>query len=196
MAQARYDTAEPTASQEAHAVLAGTLSYMAPEILGGKPADAANDIWSLGVLLYEISAGALPFRGATSFELTGAILRDPPKPLPSHVSPALRAIILRCLAKEPGQRYRRTGEVRAALEAVFCDAKIPKTVGPLPDKRHPNAPRRISSSLIFKIAITLLLRVRSRPQALARGTSAGAVESPVLSRLLVKSFERDLRSPS
>lgn len=123
-----YHTSQPTVSQEAHPVLAGTLSYMAPEILGGKPADATSDIWSLGVLLYEISTGALPFHGATSFELTGAIQRDPPKAFPSHVSPAVRAIILRCLAKEPGQRYRRSGEVRAALEAIESAVGIAPTV--------------------------------------------------------------------
>ena len=98
--------------------ITGTLSYMAPEILHGEPRRASSDVWSLGVLLYEISCGELPFSGRTSFELTAAILRGPAAPLPAHVPPALRAVILRCLAKDPGQRYRRVGEVRAALEAV------------------------------------------------------------------------------
>ena len=159
MAQARYDTTQPTASQEAHAVLAGTLPYMAPEILGGKTADAASDIWSLGVLLYEISAGALPFHGPTSFELTGAILRDPPKPLPSRVSPALRTIILRCLAKEPGQRYRRAGEVRAALEAVesavgIAPAAIEAAVRPWYRRRIPLIASALGvSALVFGVVI-------------------------------------------
>src|SRR5215469_16660121 len=54
----------------------GTLPYMAPEILKGQEADARSDIWSLGVLLYEIAAGHRPFRGATGFELSAAILRE------------------------------------------------------------------------------------------------------------------------
>ncbi len=122
--QVRQETAQPTVSREPHAVLAGTLSYMAPEILMGEPPEASSDIWSLGVLLYEIASGELPFRGSTAFDLSAAIQRDPAAPLPAHVPPAVRAIILRCLAKESRQRYRRAGEVRAALEAVESSVQI------------------------------------------------------------------------
>src|SRR5580704_2151570 len=96
----------------------GTLAYMAPELLVGKPPDSRTDIWSLGVLLYELAAGVLPFQGRTGFELTTAILRETPPALPTHVTPGLRAVITRCLAKEPEKRYQRASEVRAALEAL------------------------------------------------------------------------------
>jgi eukaryotic-like serine/threonine-protein kinase len=98
--------------------VAGTLSYMAPEVLRGEPADARGDLWALGVMIYEAVAGKLPFRGTTSFEVTSAILRDSAEPLPAHVPPGLAAIIQRLLAKQPGERYQRAAEVRAALEAV------------------------------------------------------------------------------
>jgi serine/threonine protein kinase len=98
--------------------VAGTLSYMAPEVLRGEPADARSDLWALGVMLYEAVTGTLPFGGGTAFEVTSAILRDSTAPLPEYVPPGLAAIIQRLLAKQPGERYQRAGEVRAAVEAV------------------------------------------------------------------------------
>ena len=107
-------------SQPAQAV-AGTLAYLAPEVLVGIDADERSDIWALGVLLYEIAAGELPFKGRNEFDLTAAILREPTAPLPESVPPIIRSVIQRCLAKEPSQRYQQAGEVRAALEAVQSD---------------------------------------------------------------------------
>lgn len=100
----------------------GTLAYMAPEQLRGEPADARSDVWSLGIVLYEMASGARPFQGKTSFELTSSILHDSPPPLPERrggrMTAALRAVVDKCLEKEPARRYQTGGEVRAALEAV------------------------------------------------------------------------------
>jgi len=98
--------------------LSGTLSYMSPEVLRGESADYRSDLWALGVVLYEGASGRLPFEGRTGFELSSAILRELPQPLGPPVPPGLWAVIQRCLAKEPMQRYQRAGEVHAALEAV------------------------------------------------------------------------------
>ena len=62
-----------------------------------------------------MATGALPFRGPTPLEVASAILKESPIPLPARVSPMLRRIVQRCLAKEPGQRYQTAGEVRAAF---------------------------------------------------------------------------------
>ena len=96
----------------------GTIDYMAPEILRGQRADARSDIWALGIVLYEMATGKLPFRGKTGFELATAILREPPHAMPASLPASLRAIILRCLSKDPSQRYKQAAEVGAALEAI------------------------------------------------------------------------------
>jgi serine/threonine protein kinase/Tfp pilus assembly protein PilF len=111
-------------SIEASRGIAGTLAYMAPETLRGEEADARSDIWALGVVLYEMAAGSLPFQGKTGFELSAAILRESLAPLPAHVPAGLRAAIQRCLAKDPAQRYQRAGEVRAALEAIGSSTRV------------------------------------------------------------------------
>jgi hypothetical protein len=71
----------------------------------------------------------VPFKGRNEYDLTSAILRAPVQPFSPHVPPILRSIILRCLAKEPAQRYQQAGEVRAALEAIQSDvAMMPPVV--------------------------------------------------------------------
>ncbi|MCI0356614.1 MAG: protein kinase [Acidobacteria bacterium] len=96
----------------------GTLAYMSPEQLRGQPADTRSDVWALGAVLYEMAAGKLPFQGQTGFELSSAIMSQPPAPLPGKAPVELKAVIERCLEKNPQGRYQRGGELRAALEAV------------------------------------------------------------------------------
>ena len=140
--------------------VAGTLAYIAPELLHGKTPDARSDIWSLGVLLYELAAGALPFHGRTGFELTTAILRESPLPLPTHVTPGLRAVIMRCLAKDPEHRYQRASEIRAALEALQSDTGVtPRAAAPSAEK---SSARYVlyAASLLAAAAAALLLYSR------------------------------------
>ena len=91
---------------------------MAPEILRGERADARSDVWALGVLLYELATGGLPFSGRTPFETSSAILADPPRPMNGDVPLAVRLLIERCLIKDPRARYQRAQEVAEALDAV------------------------------------------------------------------------------
>jgi TolB-like protein/Tfp pilus assembly protein PilF len=101
-----------------HGALAGTLSHMAPEVLRGERADVRSDVWSLGVLLYELTTGRLPFQGSTPFETSDAILHRPPRPIGRSVPLAVRLVIDRCLMKDPAARYQNAVAVRAALDAI------------------------------------------------------------------------------
>ena len=107
----------PTVQLTHPGTIVGTIAYMAPEVLQGKTADARSDIWSLGILLHELTTGARPFNGRTEFELSSQILREAAPPLPLHVPAGLSATVARCLMKDAAVRYQQAGEVRAALEA-------------------------------------------------------------------------------
>ena len=110
-------------SWESQHTFTGTLPYVAPEILKGEDGDARSDIWSLGVLLYEMASGRRPFRGNTAFELSAAILRERTPLITPPLPPILQSVIDRCLEKDPGQRYQSAGEVRAALEAATTSSR-------------------------------------------------------------------------
>jgi TolB-like protein len=103
----------------------GTLAYMAPELLRGHMAQMSSDIWALGIVLYEMSAGTRPFQGQTGFELSAAILSRDPAPLGAHIPAALQAVIGCCLEKDAGRRYQTGSEVHGALERLQTDFRAP-----------------------------------------------------------------------
>lgn len=115
--------------------LAGTLAYMAPEVLRGKPATAASDLWSLGAMFYQMLTGALPFKGGTPFELSLAIMVEAPPPLPAELPHAVRSIVERCLEKDPGKRFRSGEELAQRLEATRAQLEGPAERSTRPFRR-------------------------------------------------------------
>jgi eukaryotic-like serine/threonine-protein kinase len=118
-------------------VAAGTPYAMAPEQVRGEAADARTDIWALGVLLYELVSGRKPFEAPTIPELFSAILTKTPAALPGAVPVELKAVIERCLTKDPGHRYQQASEVHAALEAIQAGAVSPWVVWRYYVRRRP-----------------------------------------------------------
>jgi len=99
----------------------GTPQYLPPEVLQGQEADPRSDLYSCGIVLYEIFTGVLPFEGPTAMDIMVKHLREVPAP-PSarwrEIPPALEAAILRCLEKEPDRRYRSVAELLHDLEGL------------------------------------------------------------------------------
>jgi serine/threonine-protein kinase len=143
-------------SWESQHTFTGTLPYVAPEILRGEDGDARSDIWSLGVLLYEMAGGRRPFRGSTGFELSAAILRERAPQITPPLPPILQSVIDRCLDKDPGQRYQSAGEVRAALEAATTGSRSHEYLHVLANREGEGKKHTIRNILVATIALLLL----------------------------------------
>lgn len=112
---------EELSALTADAALLGTFRSMAPEQASGGPVDHRADLFSLGVLLYEMAAGRSPFHGATPVETIDRLLRQDPEPLTSvrpDVSPAYSTLVDHLLAKSPEGRPEDAGQVADALERL------------------------------------------------------------------------------
>ncbi len=99
----------------------GTVPYMSPEQVSGREVDHRTDLFSLGIILYEMASGRRPFQGGSSAELASAILRDTPRPLGelrSDLPAGLVEVIRRCLEKKPGDRVTAARDLQLALRCV------------------------------------------------------------------------------
>jgi serine/threonine protein kinase len=111
----------------------GTVEYMAPEQIQGKDSDARTDVYSLGILLYEMVTGRVPFKHDSEFGLMMMQINDPPPPprtfaphLPLHVEQA----IMRSLAKRPDARFQSVGEFRLALQGMALSNPLAQQPAP------------------------------------------------------------------
>jgi serine/threonine-protein kinase len=97
---------------------AGTVPYMAPEIIRGQPASVQSDLWALGVLLFEMLAGRRPFTGNTPYELASNILVNKRTRMESLIRGPIRVVIDRCLSVDPAGRYQSARELAEALRPL------------------------------------------------------------------------------
>jgi len=149
----------------------GTIAYMAPEQLRGDTADARSDLWAFGVMLYEMCAGVRPFQGRSSFEVSSNIISHPPIAFPPTVRPALRAVIEKCLEKDPARRYQSAGEARAALQAVQG------TATPWTPSRVRSVRRPVWTGIAAVVLAAVVAGLYLRPMRLRWPGTAARVES-------------------
>ena len=147
----------------------GTVAYMAPEQAEGREADHRSDLFSLGVLMYEMATGEAPFRGDTPISVMSSIIKDTPS-LVTQLKPGMPAhlarIVKTCLAKDPVRRYQTAIDLRNALDdlkeelqsgefegGVVADSDQHFDYMPPPKKKALSTPRLVSAAAIVGAAL-------------------------------------------
>jgi Tol biopolymer transport system component len=168
-----------TAAMTQGGAILGTAGYMSPEQARGRSLDRRADIWSFGVVVFEMLAGRRLFDGDTISDTLASVLKDDVAwdRLPEDTSPGLRRLLERCLERDPRRRLRDIGEARVFLESGAADASFLSSsssiLGPLPGDLETPAPRRARAigGAIALVAIAAVAGVLVGWQLLARPQS-------------------------
>ena len=147
-----------TLNQTEPGLVMGTANYMSPEQVRGDSLDHRSDVFSFGVVLYEMLSGEQPFEGGSPVETMARILHEEPQPLAEYVTdlpPGVAEIVERCLAKEPEDRFNSARDLSFALDAISRGSR------PSIATRRPTAPpkrgTRKAMSSKARIALGILL---------------------------------------
>ncbi len=168
------DEAAITLAETQAGAVMGTLPYMAPEQLQGKPVDARADLYALGAVLYEMATGRRPFPATQASQLIAEILaRGPrrPRELNGQVSLGLEGVILKALEKDPERRYQSAEEMLDDLSRVSVPGSVVKALKPTKTKRWALVTVG-AAGLIVAFALLAGLNVRAlRERLLGRGST-------------------------
>jgi eukaryotic-like serine/threonine-protein kinase len=155
-------------SATAAGIVLGTVGYMSPEQVRGQAADARSDIFSFGVVLYELLSGQRPFKGETAVQTMNAILtEDPPEivAVGRSLPPALDRVVRHCLEKNPDERFQSARDLAFALDALGSSATGSGITGAVAAVERPRQ-RRLLPVLTVALALAcagLVARLALRP---------------------------------
>ena len=186
-----FDSATMTAAQRSptmEGTILGTAAYMSPEQARGRRVDKRTDIWSYGVVVYEMLVGASPFHGETASDSIGAVLHKEIdlNLLPANTPPMVRHVLVRCLERNRDNRYRDIGDVRIELEQGADRAPAQRGSGrPAAAAGHDRGCRAGHGRA--RRGRRVAAQAAADPDAVARGGPAGR---PVRNRRGVRSFAR------
>lgn len=163
------DTGDPTVAlggQTAFGIVMGTVSYMSPEQALGHQIDQRSDIFSLGVVIYEMLTGRLPFEGATATEIIDNVIHKEPIAIARFnydVPPELERIVRKCMEKDRGRRYQSAREASTDLRNLRCDGDSHATAGTIGDRKTQPRRRARSRKAIDSLAILPLINASGDP---------------------------------
>jgi serine/threonine protein kinase len=175
---AAHLTHSPTLSMLATetGMILGTAAYMSPEQAKGLPADYRSDVFSFGVVLFEMLTGRQPFQGETAPDVMASVLvRDPDlSALPPNLNPRLSDLLKRCLDKHPKRRWQAVGDLRAEIEAVAAAPRVVPTTATIAAPPKPLWKRTLPIAVTALVATALtsaawwFFRPQTRPGTVTR----------------------------
>ena len=172
----------PTKMRTRDGVVMGTMPYMSPEQVSGKPVDHRTDIFSLGIMLYEMASGRRPFQGNSSAELISSILRDTPPvitDLREDLPRDLARLIRRCLEKDTRERLQSARDLHNELKGLRAETSLASSA-PSPRSeaeagaRPPSGPIRTEEGFIADVRADLAPMAASSEAVLKEKPAAGA----------------------
>ena len=152
------DTKTPTETATQPGTALGTVAYMSPEQIRGQPVDARSDLFSLGVVLYEMLSGRRPFQRETAAETMTAILHEDPPPIAGAITaipPELEKIVNQCLEKQLADRLSSAHDLALALRSVSLNQQ--PAVRPAEAPRPVHRPRTVTAVTLVAAAVLVAL---------------------------------------
>lgn len=184
-------TETPTAVKTADGLVMGTVEYMSPEQALGKTIDQRSDIWSLGVVLYEMSTGRKPFSGATATEIIENLRHSEPEAIARfnyEVPDELERIIRKCLEKDPESRYQSARELMVDLKNLRRSSETGTKRTTSLSTQHKSPSRKIFIPIAIALVICSIVAAYYLWSA-RRDLRAGNTNSPQIKSIAVLPFK-------